>query len=210
MTIMRIGILVIIVLLSLSPHSANAITLGPKREYSGATLDQYWAGVVSTIAMRFCGEWTQGNKLKQLVKKFEPAKYAFRQWNAGDGYQGNCSEIIDDYLPYYINLFENNVGGNTSNLADMSDRIICTSSITRRKPYSWKSHGAGDYIEEAKRRGYTVHSCAQLLGRDMDVEIEPEGDELVKKLKTVKNLLEQGLITEEEALEKRSKILSEY
>ena len=107
-------------------------------------------------------------------------------------------------------------------LADMTDRGVCGSAITRRSPYTWHKSNT-EYVNEAKYRDFTPEKCATILGRKIEVPEIPmtntlsdtttessDTEPLETKLSVIKGLLDKGLITEDEAAEKRKLLLSEY
>ena len=100
--------------------------------------------------------------------------------------------------------------GNLSN----RDRLRWTNGDNLRWTYQLHRQ---DYVKEAKRRGISLSDCRKALGMTLEkTKVEPRSSKVPpaetstgagQRLRELKKLLEEGLITKEEAAAKRKEIL---
>ena len=107
-----------------------------------------------------------------------------------------------------------------------SDKKLCNFALSGSKSpnarpvnmaLEWDANNLWvNHVAEAKSRLLTPEKCAELLGLQVSATgsttpLETSGSPvLAQKLLAIKSLLDQELITEDEAAEKRKRLLSEY
>jgi hypothetical protein len=109
----------------------------------------------------------------------------------------------------------NNISGSRSatdtprDVSKNSDKYICRRALNTVL-VKWDSDPSlAASIKIAKEKGFTPQSCAKLLGRSDVVETPTDNstNSIEERLEGLKSLLEKGLITKDEAAEKRKAIL---
>jgi hypothetical protein len=94
---------------------------------------------------------------------------------------------------------------------------LCGSALNGRLSYWTDETHRQDYVKEAKRRGISLSDCRKALGITLEkTKVEPSSSKVSpadtstdtgQRLRELKKLLEEGLITKEEAAVKRKEIL---
>ncbi len=106
---------------------------------------------------------------------------------------------------------------NPSELRKFDNTQLCNLA-TRGDELSWQTSGIMQrYVDEAKRRSLTISKCSELTGRPNPEASPPQSssaksvgkelDSIEVRLEKLKKLEDAGLITSEEAAEKRKEIL---
>ena len=108
----------------------------------------------------------------------------------------------------------------STSLAEQPDRWTCSMAITNMDGTPrWEDRGVvlRNNVDEAKRRGFTPEGCAKLLGwksagfaevpAEEPEKMSPEKGNIEKRLRTLKNLYDKGLITREEYERKQGEVL---
>ena len=88
-------------------------------------------------------------------------------------------------------------GLNNRPLANKSKKVICD-GLKYKNP---------DYVEEAKRRGIGAENCASFVPVVKTPQLNVSG-KIKERLTKLKELLDKGLLTPDEAAEKRKEILN--
>jgi hypothetical protein len=109
------------------------------------------------------------------------------------------------------------VTNSDDNLEKRTDNSVCAQAITNAssgQSFVWDTRSFPlKFVQEAKRRKLTPESCAVILGRTIAIDAEPTSTTsettIEQRIKKLNQLLKSGLITEEEAAEKRKAILDE-
>jgi hypothetical protein len=96
-----------------------------------------------------------------------------------------------------------------------TDKDVCRNAL-HADEIAWEGKYFQEYVKEAKDRNLTPQKCAELTGRlevktvsPSSVSITNDGisDEIDRRLEKLKSLIDKGLISEEEASQKRKEIL---
>jgi hypothetical protein len=91
----------------------------------------------------------------------------------------------------------------------MTDKAICSMALSS-KEIDWDNKADYQlYVNEAKRREFSIQKCAEISGRSDVVETPTDNstNSIEERLENLKSLLEKGLITKDEAAAKRKAIL---
>ncbi len=131
----------------------------------------------------------------------------------GDVYIHNMSEAeIAAVISNYVK--EHNIPSSYSN---QTDKNICGMALQNTQvKWEEKDVAYASYVEEAKRRHLTTEKCSQLLGNsqnnlispsDATVDVGKVSNDIQIRLEKLKSLIDNGLITKEEAARKREEIL---
>ncbi|MDC3263339.1 SHOCT domain-containing protein [Pelagibacterales bacterium] len=119
--------------------------------------------------------------------------------------------LTDSYIA------KSNSNSSSSSLSNSSDMVVCAKAITL-SGVDWDLQNANkiEYIKEAKSRKLTVESCRSLTGR-LDyvtsktvVETTSEEPGVKVKLKELKAILDEGLISQEQYDTKSTKLLEDF
>ena len=105
----------------------------------------------------------------------------------------------------------------SSSLSNSSDMVVCAKAITL-SGVGWDLQNANkiEYIKEAKSRKLTLESCRSLTGRidyvtsETVVETTSEEPDLKVKLKELKAMLDEDLISQEQYDTKSTKLLEDF
>ena len=121
------------------------------------------------------------------------------------------TKIIDDTKTSDLDI-------DTSKLKSTSNKEVCLRA-TKSNGLEWESMGSryDTYVREAFNRNLSLYDCRKLTDRFPKVEIESSSEknidsnvDIESKLKSLKHLLDEGLISQEQYDEKSSKILDEF
>ncbi|MDA9640653.1 SHOCT domain-containing protein [Pelagibacteraceae bacterium] len=104
----------------------------------------------------------------------------------------------------------------SSSLSNSSNMVVCAKAITL-SGNGWDTRSAKmEYVKEAKSRKLTLESCRSLTGR-LDyvtsktvVETTSEEPDMKVKLKELKAMLDEGLISQEQYDTKSTKLLEDF
>ena len=106
---------------------------------------------------------------------------------------------------------------NKKDYSSFSDKFIC-SKATLNDGSGWiqSMQAIDDYVREAWSRSLTIYDCRVLTGRKPLSEVNKveetstDSSSIKSKLKELKSMLEEGLITQDDFDKKKNELLEEF
>ena len=159
----------------------------------------------------FIRSWEQ----KKIVSKDEycKAKY-FHNW-FGFGNRKNIYCGASSSNNSSSSSSSNNSSSSSSTKIDLSwsnDRTICNNATSREGFWNYSGKMIREYREEAESRNLSLEDCNKLTGRGKSKAQteEKEGSIIEQKLKKLKKLLSDDLITQEDYDKKKAEYLENF
>jgi hypothetical protein len=162
---------------------------------------------------------------KRYMKKLSKSEYEkfgnMMYKSIQDAFKGNGKPL--DYLSAVWIENDPSFSSNTSssitkkNYSSFSDKFIC-SRATLNDGSGWvqSMQAIDDYVREAWSRSLTIYDCRVLTGRkplseaNKVEETSTDSSSVKSKLKELKSMLEEGLITQDDFDKKKNELLEEF
>ena len=131
-------------------------------------------------------------------------------------FKGNKNVDLNFLKTYYnktSSSSSNNSSSSSSNedLSWANNKTVCYRATSKKGFWNYSSEkSAKQFSDEAKSRNLSLEDCNKLTGRGNSIETSNDSFSIKSKLKELKSMLDEGLISQEQYDDKSSKILEEF
>jgi len=204
------------------PITLSPKTLGGYEHFKGRSDVDYFA--VTEDGADYAYSYCEGNNTSCIIRPVTALSYCFNLHKQKCKIFANRVGIVwQNSSGRPVTLAEVSGGYTSSTQSSLikahsndTNSFICLYAL-HDKQIKWTNATAGtSYIKEAKNRNLTPQQCATIVGRSKTKTVSSSGasnasdapsNRTQERLEELKSLIDKGLITEEDAAQKRTEIL---